>query len=226
MARQTEERRQKEEQERIAKQRREEENRKRETTILKTTGTINGHEWVDLGLSVKWAACNVGASTYLDYGNYYAWGEVSTKSKYLISNSTTLGETFGDITGDSQHDAARANWGGTWRLPTKKEMEELKQDCRWVWISVDGRYGYKVIGPNGNTIFIPANGSRDKSSLQHAGENAYYWSSTPGEKYITRETCITDINSAYGFYFNSYLGSIGTSMYSRYRGYGVRPVSE
>uniref|UniRef100_UPI0025B2398C PEGA domain-containing protein n=2 Tax=uncultured Muribaculum sp. TaxID=1918613 RepID=UPI0025B2398C len=90
---------------------------------VSTTGnTINGHEYVDLGLSVKWAACNVGASSPEDYGNYYAWGETATKAEYTESNSKTYGKTMGDISGNPQYDAARANWGGTWRLPTKAEF--------------------------------------------------------------------------------------------------------
>ena len=75
-----------------------------------STGTINGHQWVDLGLSVKWATCNVGASSPSDYGNYYAWGETRTKSEYTVDNSFTYGINIGDISGDSRYDVARANW--------------------------------------------------------------------------------------------------------------------
>ncbi|MCD8292128.1 MAG: serine/threonine protein kinase, partial [Prevotella sp.] len=76
-----------------------------------TKNTINGHEYVDLGLSVKWATCNVGASSPTGYGNYYAWGETSPKSEYTKKNNTTSGKSLGDIAGDSRYDAARANWG-------------------------------------------------------------------------------------------------------------------
>ena len=76
-------------------------------------GKINGHECVDLGLSVKWATCNVGASSPTEYGNYYAWGETVTKSEYTKKNCKTYGISMGDISGNSSYDAARANWGGS-----------------------------------------------------------------------------------------------------------------
>ena len=86
-------------------------------------GKHEGHEYVDLGLSVKWATCNVGANAPEEYGDYYAWGETATKSEYTEDNSLTDGlsiselQSQGIIDGNSnlmpQHDAARANWGGT-----------------------------------------------------------------------------------------------------------------
>ena len=103
------------------------------SVILAFVQKINGHEYVDLGLSVKWATCNVGASKPEDYGNDYAWGETSTKSSYTSDSSKTYGKQMNDIKGNSQYDAARANWGGTWRLPTGAELEELKNKCTWRW---------------------------------------------------------------------------------------------
>ena len=144
-----------------------------------STGTINGHQWVDLGLSVKWATCNVGASSPSDYGNYYAWGETRTKSEYTVDNSFTYGINIGDISGDSRYDVARANWGGTWRLPTQAEMQELIDKCTWTWTSQGGYNGYRVTGPNGSSIFLPAAGYRFGSSLYSAGDGGYYWSSAP-----------------------------------------------
>lgn len=98
---------------------------------------------IDLGLSVKWARCNVGTDTSEGYGNYYAWGETTTKSTYIEDNSATYGlsisqlQSQGYIDGSGnltpQHDAARANWGGTWRMPTKTELEELENKCTWTW---------------------------------------------------------------------------------------------
>lgn len=147
-----------------------------------TTGTINGHEWVDLGLPsrVKWATCNVGASSPSDYGNYYAWGETVTKSEYTEENSKTYGnENIGIISGNPRYDAARANWGGTWRLPSVPEMKELIDKCTWTWTSQNGNKGYKVVGPNGKYIFLPAAGYRDELLSKADGNLGCYWSFAP-----------------------------------------------
>ena len=175
----------------------------------------NGHEYVDLGLSVKWATCNVGASKPEDYGNYYAWGETSTKSSYTRDNSKTYGKQMNDIKGNSQYDAARTNWGGTWRLPTEAELEELNNKCNWKWTTQNGVNGYKVTGPNGNSIFLPAAGFRDRSSLYNVGECGYYWSSTPYER---------GSYSAYKLDFGSSAHYVSSGL--RDSGPSVRPVSE
>ncbi|MCD7721741.1 MAG: serine/threonine protein kinase, partial [Prevotellaceae bacterium] len=101
-----------------------------------TTGTINGHGYVDLGLSVKWATCNVGASSPEGYGNYYAWGETTTKSSYDDDNCKTWEVSMGSIAGNSSYDAARSNWGGTWRLPTANEIDELINKCQRTWTTM------------------------------------------------------------------------------------------
>ena len=175
----------------------------------------NGHEYVDLGLSVKWATCNVGANKPEDYGNYYAWGETSTKSSYTYDNSKTYGKQMSDIKGKSRYDAARANWGGTWRLPTEAELEELKNKCTWKWTTQNGVKGCKVTGPNGNSIFLPAAGYRDRSSLFDDGEYGYYWSSTPDEK-ASNFACRLSFSSSEHYVFYGL----------RDNGKSVRPVSE
>ncbi len=185
------------------------------STSKQTRGYINGHEWVDLGLSVKWATCNVGASSPSDYGNYYAWGETRTKSEYTENNSVTYGKNFGSIAGNSQYDAARYNWGGTWRLPTKEEIEELVNKCTRVWTTLNGKSGYKVTGPNGNSIFLPAAGYRYGTSLYGAGSNGLCWSATPDESTTL---------GAYSLNFDS--GNFGRSWSGRDLGGSVRPVSE
>ena len=91
---------------------------------------LNGHEWVDLGLSVRWATCNVGASVPLEYGDYYAWGEIETKMEYTEENSVTSGVELDDISGNPQYDVATANWGEGWRMPTEQELDELTDKCR------------------------------------------------------------------------------------------------
>lgn len=181
------------------------------------SGTINGHEYVDLGLSVKWATCNVGAGSPGDYGNHYAWGETSTKSEYTRSNSKTFERDYGYIGGNASTDAARANWGGTWRLPTEAEFDELIKKCTWEWTTQGGHYGYLVTGRNGNSIFLPAAGWRYglPSSLSNADANGHYWSSTP----------ISVTQFAYGLAF-CYNGSRDMGWNFRDEGLSVRPVSE
>ena len=178
-------------------------------------GMINGHQYVDLGLSsgLKWATCNVGADSPEDYGGYYAWGETETKTEYTQGNSVTFGQQLNDISGNAQYDAATANWGGTWRMPTKDEIRELIYNCNWTPETQNGVDGFKVTGNNGNYIFIPASGYRDGSSLYIYGE-CYYWSSTPRQ---------------YGVEFANILYS-DTEFQSedvnyRYRGLTIRPVS-
>ena len=178
-------------------------------------GKHNSHEYVDLGLSVKWATCNVGATTPEGYGDYFAWGETSTKTEYTEYNSKTYRKSMGDIKGNSNYDAARANWGGNWRMPTKAEMQELIDKCTWEWMTQNGVKGCKVTGPNGNSIFLPAAGSRNGSSLYDAGSRSCYWNSTPHESISGR---------AYFLYFSDDFRRM--SYYSRYFGQSVRPVLE
>lgn len=137
---------------------------------------------VDLGLpsGVKWATFNVGASSPVDYGDYFAWGETKPISKYTQGNSKNYNKNIGDISGNPSYDAARANWGGSWRMPTKAECQELINKCRWTWITSGGNKGYKVIGPNGKFIFLPAAGFYSGSVLNFVGKFGNYWSSTPG----------------------------------------------
>ena len=180
--------------------------------------SINGHEYVDLGLSVKWATCNIGANTPEEYGYYYAWGETSNKTKfeYGEKNSRTYGENMLDISGDSSYDAARANWGGSWRMPTEAEMEELLDECTWTLLtSQSGVNGYKVTGPNGNSIFLPAAGNREYSSLNYVGERGYYWTSTPIE---------FGGDASRSLYF--YKSGIQMSLAERNEMLTIRPVTE
>ena len=197
------------------------------TTLEEDGGVINGHKYVDLGLpsGLKWATCNVGADFLEDYGDYFAWGETTTKAGYTEENSLTSRLTIselqsqGIIDGDHNltpsYDAARANWGGSWRMPTEAEQRELIDNCTWERTTQNGVNGYKVTGPNGNSIFLPAAGYRYGSSLDHAGEYGYYWSSSPYE---------SDSSSAYRLYFDS----SGQYVDWDYRGDGrsVRPVAE
>lgn len=167
-----------------------------EEVSFMTTSSENSHEYVDLGLSVKWATMNVGANSPEDYGDYFAWGETSTKSTYEWStykycngsyNTLTKYNTSSDYgtvdnktTLELSDDAAQANWGGAWRMPTDAEMTELLEQCTWTWTTQNGVNGYKVTSKsNGNSIFLPAAGYCLGSSLGSAGSNgSSYWSSS------------------------------------------------
>lgn len=179
---------------------------------------------VDLGLSVLWASCNVGATTPEEYGDYFAWGETTTKSFYFYDNSVTYGlfiselESCGIIGADGNltaaYDAATVNLGGNWRMPTLDEMKELINQCSWEWTTQNGVKGRKVTGPNGNSIFLPAAGYRYRKMLISAGIRVGYWSATPD----------SDSDNSYSLDFDSdrYDWSGG----SRDNGQAVRPVSE
>ena len=184
---------------------------------LSSSGTHAEHEYVDLGLSVKWAICNVGANTPEGYGNYYAWDETSTKNDYSSLNCKTWERSMSDIRGNSSYDAARANWGGSWRLPTKAEFDELVNNCTRQWTTQNGVKGMRFTSKrNGNSIFFPAAGWRGGTSTYYAGEYGIYWSSTPYGSNTQR---------AYGLYFYSG-GSASTDWGYRCYGYPVRPVLE
>lgn len=193
------------------------------------------HEYVDLGLpsGLKWATCNVGATTPEDYGDYFAWGEVEPKEYYDWS-TYKYGTDYNQLTKyctssrlgkdgfvdnktvlDSEDDAATANWGGSWRMPTEVEQQELVDNCTWTWTTQNGVNGYKVTGPNGNSIFLPAAGYMDEGSLSDAGSDGDYWSSSLD----------TDISSYVCFvYF--YSEHVDWSAYGRWCGFTVRPVCQ
>ena len=177
--------------------------------------TINGYEYVDLGLpsGLLWATCNVGANSPEEYGDYFAWGETETKSEYTQANSLTYGKSLNDISGNPQYDAATANWGGTWRMPTKNELNELINNCTWTWTTQNGVNGYNVEGPNCNSIFLPAAGDRYGASLNNAGNHGFYWSSTPQDYY-----------DSYAYSLTFYSGYRNMTYPHRDRGRSVRPI--
>ncbi len=207
------------------------------TPTFTTRDTIAGKEYVDLGLpsGLKWATCNVGANSPTGYGNYYAWGEISTKSEYTeknsktyyssgnsiknffrLSNSSNKVKICNDISGDARYDAARANWGGSWRMPREAEFKELIDHCVWQWTTQNGVKGYKVTSKtNGNSIFLPAAGYKYGSSQRYDGENGNYWGATPDED-----------SADCAFNLSFYSGNHGTNWGHRYLGHSVRPVSD
>lgn len=180
---------------------------------LRPTGTLNGYGYVDLGLSVKWATCNVGASTPAEYGNDYEWGETQPQSIYTEGNSSIDNKSLGDIAGNPNYDAARANWGDSWRMPTKAEFQELIDKCTWTWGYYSGIKGYKVTGSNSNSIFLPATVGPDI-------EAGHYWSSTPYESSYEN---VSQYAHRLDFYGNGYHDVDYTRSYYDA---SIRPVSE
>lgn len=200
------------------------------------TGSANGHEWVDLGLpsGTLWATCNIGASKPEGYGNYYAWGETSTKSTYnwgtykyangdydkltkYCNNSDYGNNGFTDklTTLQSGDDPATANWGSGWQTPSKAQWDELLSNTTNQWTTKNGVKGRQFTSKkNGQTLFLPAAGRRWDSELYYAGSDGYYWSRSLG----------TDI-PYYAWYldFNSGSCDVGSG-YRRLSGFSVRPV--
>ena len=203
-------------------------------------------EFVDLGLpsGLKWAKCNLGASTRTDYGGYYAWGEiVPNKAEYswasykwiqpgksswrFITKYTcddgkteaTWYDSGGNFTGDGKtsleaaDDVATAKLGSPWRMPTKEEFEELHTNCNWTWATLDGKNGWLGIGPNGNSIFLPAAGYYDETGLQSSTNGGSYWTSLLNLGFS---------GNGINFVFNSGSRFFGT--YVRYYGCSVRAV--
>ncbi len=220
--------------------------------------TVEGHEYVDLGLSVKWAKCNVGAENPENYGTYFAWGETEPKDNYSWENykwcngsQTTLTKynidsDYGTVdnltTLEIADDAAAANWGGAWRMPTYNELSALLDSCYWEWTTNYNSKGsgyivYKVKNPDdmgvkktqGSTvttsatyslsdahIFLPAAGFREDAYLYVQSMYGYYRLASLDENYPS---------SAWYAYFGS--GSVGRGggrYGGRNRGCSVRPV--
>ena len=199
------------------------------TAPVDNSKTINGHKFIDLGLpsGLLWAKTNIGAEKPADDGNYYAWGETSTKSTYssdtYFDSNHTIYSFNGKTTLEKQDDAACVNWGDSCRMPTSNEFAKLlnSANCTWTWTSKytsDGSSisGYKVTSvKNGNSIFLPASGYRNGGNLNHHGSYGDYWSST-----------ICSSLSYFAYYLNFDSSDHGLYYDYRCRGRSVRPVAE
>lgn len=196
-----------------------------------------GVEAVDLGLpsGTLWANMNVGASKAEDYGGYFAWGETAPQSdnRYNLESYKWCNGSYNTLTkycnkssygynGFSDNltvllpedDAATANWGGDWCMPTIAQFSELIKNTTSEWTTQNGMKGYKFTSKtNGNSIFLPAAGGRRDDYLSNAGSSGYYWSSTLYE---------ADPGYARYLYFRS--GGVYTGDHYRYSGLPVRPV--
>ena len=194
-------------------------------TSLKNSGPIA----VDLGLSVKWASCNVGAESPEEYGDYFAWGETEEKSNYDWETYKWWSDANGDgqseenemidignnISG-TKYDVAHVKWGGGWRIPTKNEIQELVDRCSWKMTIYSEVNGYLVTGPNGNSIFLPAAGD-NKSYNGHSG---YYWASTVGGNEALHG------GSCCAYCFSFWSSGYEDGYCSRSDAHSVRPVSD
>lgn len=198
----------------------------RSKTNLKkqSDGVINGHDYVDLGLpsGTKWATCNIGSSSPEKFGNYYAWGETDAKDRYDGNNYQVDGHRSElkkariiDEAGNLRisNDIASIVWGSPWRLPTKDEIMELKEMCKWTPTVRNGISGLLVTGPNGHTIFLPKAGWKEGKRLVNQGGT--YWSAT-----------LFSTSSAQAF--SLYIAADEAIVHDHYRadGCSIRPVSK
>ena len=206
------------------------------TLSAQCTVTVIQHDYVDLGLSVKWAIYNVGATKPEEYGDYYAWGETETKSNYdwftykwsdgsyntmtkYCNNSDYGNEGFTDTLTvlTPEDDVAHVKWGGSWRMPTKAEQDELRNNCTWIWTTLNGVNGYLVTsnktGYTDRSIFLPAAGCCDGLGSGGVVYNGDYWSSSLYTGF--------PIGACYFWFGSDY---VGADFHSRYYGFSVRPV--
>ena len=200
-------------------------------TIHTNRGPVIQHEYVDLGLSVKWATCNVGADKPENAGDHYAWGEVETKDEYTWNNYkfNHLGELSKYNSDDKktsldpEDDVAHVKWGGSWRMPTHEEFVELSENCTWTWYKsgnseFGGVAGFKVTGKReGYTdrfIFLPASGSYSGTGV-YVGDFGDYWSSSINKSVL---------RDASYLYFGSSANPYTHLCYRRFYGFSVRPV--
>ena len=204
-------------------------------TISPTTsdpsGLCNGYGYVDLGLSVKWATHNIGATNPEDYGDYYAWGETTTKNAFSWENyawynatDTTItkycvsykyGEVDEKIILEPEDDAAHTHWKDQWRMPTNEEWNELRTECEWHWTTINNINGYKIVGKNGNSIFLPSAGYQLNEKTIDKASVGYYQSSS---LYLNQS------QYAYGINFSTKYIDIYYN--GRYCAQSIRPVCE
>ncbi len=194
-------------------------------TVANAQNTENGHAYVDLGLpsGLKWATCNVGANTPEEMGGFYAWGETETKELYDWStykfgtenNFSRYNSVDGKTVLELEDDAANANWGGSWRMPTIAEFQEIIDNCTWTYNTENG--GYTVTGTNGNSIFLPQTGYYYGSSFQ--GDMAgFYRTSSMSEYSISLSIYVSHWNPDFG------MGTTYIDGIQRGHGMSVRPV--
>jgi len=195
-------------------------------------------EYVDLNLTsgTLWATCNIGANSPEEYGDYFAWGETAPKKEYSwktykwckgrhdniikyskLSNWGDNGFTDSKTILDLEDDAAYVIWGSNWHIPSYEQQRELIGECRWYWTVLNGVTGYRVVGKNGKSIFLPAAGCYRDDNLADVGKKGYYWSCSLDDSRTSdaRQICI----------FEGFAGTYDGN-YTQYRSVGrtIRPV--
>lgn len=176
---------------------------------------------VDLGLSVKWATCNLGADSPEEIGNYYAWGETTTKDEYTetsyFDSNYSIFKLSGDNTiGGTNRDAAYLKLGKDWRMPTAKEINELVNSCSWTKETVNGVHGMRGTASNGNSIFLPVTGMFAGNSIQSTSQGCYW-----GSELYTDNARSSKFATMLTFFLS---GDVHASNYYRYEGMVIRPV--
>jgi len=195
------------------------------------------HAYVDLGLSVKWATCNIGATQPWERGEFFSWGETENKrinnwdtykysegahalTKYC-SNPDYAWHGLVDSVSvlDPEDDVAHMKWGGTWRIPTKAQIDELLESCTWEWTTLNEVNGYRVTGKKpgytDRSIFLPVTGEYNDGKVFDYRLHGYYWSRNCGT--VTSETAYT---------LEVYTKGSSAEIQSRYKSLAVRPVCE
>lgn len=211
------------------------------TTLPEDSVMIDGHKFIDLGLpsGLLWATCNVGATKITDYGDYYAWGDTSTKQRYFWDSyqygsctlddagylkTVTLTKYYADDdlrSLETTDEAAIANWGSNCRMPTYAEIKELDKYCEWDWgYYYNGTAGIMVTGPNGNKILFPAAGLRIWNRSGGEGASGYIWTSDVCEEGF----CENNYRYAHQIFFDEDYHDCN-SYDSRCDGGSVRPVA-
>src|SRR5574344_633131 len=188
------------------------------TSVSDDNYTNDAYQAVDLGLSVKWATYNVGATKPEEYGGLYGWADITGTKTSTDYNDYPSANFTANISGDAKYDIARAKWGGKWRLPTFAEFYELYTNCSQLWTTVNGIAGFKLTskktGYTDKSIFLPASGKTDRKSNYYRGNYGYYMT---GDHYDVYQ------NFLVYFYESS---SLGQTREYRYIGQSVRPVTE
>ena len=206
------------------------------------TGKISGHDYVDLGLSVLWATCNIGADRADQYGDFFPWGEVTEVSsfswdtykfgklgevgernhlltKYISDGASSFGgadSTDGLSVLNPEDDAAFVQWGNEWRMPTRDEFRELCSNCTLKWVTINRHNGYLFTADNGESIFLPAAGNMQNDRLYwDESRYGFYWSASLNERKPVE---------AWGLYFHR--GHADVSHGDRSRGFCIRPVAD